>query len=71
MANDQDLLKELLESSLSQVEVYAGSIRETAVENLAPDNIPAMYQMNLALLCIEELTATSFAVRTLSAAVQR
>src|SRR6266540_2054537 len=55
MANDQDLLKELLESSLSQVEDYAGSIRETTVENLAPDNIPGVYQMNSVLLCIEEL----------------
>ena len=55
MANEQDFFKELLESSLSQVEDYAGSIRETAVENLAPDNIPGVYQMNSALLCIEEL----------------
>src|SRR6266498_5845125 len=55
MANDQELLKKLLESSLSQVEDYADSIRETAIENLAPDNIPGVYQMNSTLFCIEEL----------------
>ena len=46
MANDQELLKELLQSSLSQVEDYAATIRETVNENLAPDNIPVVYQMN-------------------------
>ena len=55
MANEQDMLKELLESSLSQVEDYACSIRETTVQNLAPENIPALEEMNSALLCIEEL----------------
>ena len=38
MDNDKDRLKDLLESSLSQVEDYACSIRETSVQNLAPDN---------------------------------
>ena len=55
MANDQDLLKELLQSSMSQVEDYAATIRETAQANLDPDNIPAVYQINSALLCIDEL----------------
>ena len=55
MDNEQDLLQELLESSLSQVEDYAGTIRETVDDNLAPDNIPTVYQMNSALLCIDEL----------------
>ena len=55
MANDQDRLKELLESSLSQVEDYACSIRETSVQNLAPDNIRAVTEMNTTLLSIEEL----------------
>ena len=44
-----------MESSLSQVEDYAATIRETAQANLDPDNIPAVYQMNSALLCIDEL----------------
>ena len=34
MANDQELLKELLETSLSEVKDYAIRIRETTVENL-------------------------------------
>ena len=55
IANDQDRLKDLLESSLSQVEDYACSIRETTVQNIAPDNIRAVTQMNAALLSIEEL----------------
>ena len=55
MANEQDRLKELLESSLSQVEDYACSIRETTVQNLGPDNILVVEEMNSALLCIEEL----------------
>src|SRR5438128_11300034 len=55
MANDQHLLKELLESSLSQVDDYAATIRGIVDDNLAPDNIPVVYQLNLALLCIDEL----------------
>ena len=55
MANDQAMLKELLESSLSQVEDYAASIRETVEDNLAPDNIAVVHHMNSALLCIDEL----------------
>ena len=55
MDNEQDLLQELLESSLSQVEDYAATIRETVDNNLAPDNIPVVCQMNSALLYIDEL----------------
>ena len=44
-----------MESSLSQVEDYAATISVTVDNNLAPDNIPAVYQMNSALLCIDEL----------------
>ncbi len=55
MANEQDRLKELLESSLSQVEDYACSIRETAVQNLATDNMVGVEEMNSSLLCVEEL----------------
>jgi len=55
MANEDQRLKDLLESSLSQVEDFACSIRETTVQNIAPDNIKAVTQMNAALLSIEEL----------------
>ena len=51
MVNEQDRLKELLESSLSQVEDYACSIRETTVQNLATDNMAGVEEMNSALLC--------------------
>ena len=34
MANDQELFKELLETTLSEVKDYAVRIRETTVENL-------------------------------------
>ena len=44
-----------MESSLSQVEDYAATIRETVEDNLAPHNIPVVYQMNSGLLCIDEL----------------
>src|SRR6266540_3365549 len=54
MANDQAMLKELLESSLSHVEDYAASIRETVEDNLAPDNIAVVHHMNSALLCIAD-----------------
>ena len=55
MANDQDLLKKLLESSLSQVEDYAATIRETVEANLSPNNNRAVYEFNSTLLCIKEL----------------
>ena len=45
MASEQDRLKELLESSLSQVEDYACSIRETTVQNLATDNMAGVEEM--------------------------
>ena len=43
------MLKELLESSLSQVEDYASSIRETAIEELA------LQLERLVLLCKDKL----------------
>src|SRR6266540_6077099 len=55
MANEDQRLKDLFESALSQVEDYAWSIRENTVANIAPDNIIAVTQMNAALLSIEEL----------------
>ena len=55
MANEQDLLKDLLQSSLSQVEDYACSIRQTIGANLSPHNSRAAYEMNSTLLSIEDI----------------
>ena len=44
-----------MESSLSLVEDYSCSIRETNVQNLATNNMVGVEEMNSALLCIEEL----------------
>ena len=55
MANEQDLLKDLLQSSLSQVEDYACSLRQTVEANLCPTNSPAAYEMNSTLLSIEDI----------------
>src|SRR6266540_884143 len=55
MANDQDLLKDLLQSSLSQVENCACSIRRTIEANLSPHNSPTDYEMNSTLLSIEDI----------------
>jgi len=55
MASEQDFVKELLQTSLSQVEDYAATIRATVEANLSPLNTPAIYSLNSTLLCIEEL----------------
>ena len=55
MANEQDLLKDLLQSSLSQVEDYACSFRQTVEANFSPNNSPADYEMNSTLLSIEDI----------------
>ena len=55
MANEQDLLKDLLQLSLSQVEDYASSLRHTVEANFSPNNSPADYEMNSTLLSIEDI----------------
>ena len=55
MASEQDFVKELLQTSLSQVEDYAATIRATVEANLSPLNTPTIYSLNSTLLCIEEL----------------
>src|SRR6266498_4550859 len=55
MPNEQDLLKDLLQSSLSQVEDYASSLRQTVEANFSPNNSPAAYEMNSTLLSIEDI----------------
>ena len=49
------MLKELLQSLLSQVEDYAATIRETVEANLSPNNNRAVYEFNSTLLCIDDL----------------
>src|SRR6266508_6520961 len=61
MANDQELLEELLETSLSKVKDYAVRIRETTVENLGAGSKllrieELAFQLeSLVLLCEEKL----------------
>src|SRR6266542_5053944 len=55
MANDQDFLKELLQSSLSQVEDYASSLRQTVEASFSPNNSLEAYEMNSTLLSIEDI----------------
>jgi len=55
MANEQDLLKELLQSSMCQVEDYASSLRQTVESNFSPNNSLEAYEMNSTLLSIEDI----------------
>jgi len=61
MANEQQLLKELLETTLSEVKDYAVRIRETTVENLAAGSKlfrieDLAFQLeSMVLLCEEKL----------------
>ena len=61
MANEQQLLKELLETMLSEVKDYAVRIRETTVENLAAGSKlfrieDLAFQLeSMVLLCEEKL----------------